>query len=273
MKEKLVRSIVLTIAANLAAQAALFGAATVAYGVAGRWMPPFGIVSLAFCAIVGAGLVALRGNFVIEATGRRLDRVNLANRVTLVRICSLPTILFMILAARDAPPLVPLLLAVTAIAFLTDLIDGKLSRKLAQVTKMGRMLDSTSDYCLLIVISIAFRFFALIPTWFFVLVLFRLVAHAAMMVALAAAKGKIDTESSFLGKAAIASVMVLYGCELIRLLLAQRAPLGDWDICFRVLEWLVAGVLVVSVFDKAVLLVRAFRRIPEEKKEERADRS
>ncbi|MCK7514808.1 MAG: CDP-alcohol phosphatidyltransferase family protein [Desulfobacterales bacterium] len=112
-----------------------------------------------------------------------LARVNLANEVTLARMSTLPTLLILIVASKEYSIQTPLLVLV-ALVFVTDFADGWISRASRQVTFMGRMLDAISDYCVLIVLSIVFYYYELIPGWFFWVVIFRLVFQGAGMAVL-----------------------------------------------------------------------------------------
>jgi cardiolipin synthase (CMP-forming) len=254
MRGSIKNSIIKNCSAFFAAQLAIFGAAALAWGIGWGLCATFAALSLAFHAAVAFGLASLSGDFVIEETGEELSRVNLANQLSLARISTLPTILFLLIASRSHPML-PYVLAVTALAFLTDLLDGKVSRRLHQVTRIGRILDSTSDYCLLGVITIVFLVFSLIPAWIFCVIIFRLAFQAVCMLVIGLKEGRVTPESSFLGKLAIASVMVLYAAELFALVISR----GPWDLAFRAVEWAVSAIMAVSVADKALLMLRHLR--------------
>ena len=116
-----------------------------------------------FYAVLLSMLNVFKNDFVKEPSGERLERVNLANVVTLFRVTSMPTLLFLVMAAKDyrirLAALVP-----SRLVFATDFADGYISRKTGQVTKVGKMLDSASDYALLIVLTIVFYYFSLVPS-------------------------------------------------------------------------------------------------------------
>ena len=60
-----------------------------------------------------------------------------------------------------------LLPIVLALVFLTDSFDGQIARRTNQITKIGQMLDSISDYSLLVVISVVYYRNEIVPLWFF----------------------------------------------------------------------------------------------------------
>jgi CDP-diacylglycerol--glycerol-3-phosphate 3-phosphatidyltransferase len=193
-------------------------------------------------------LFIFRGDFVIEPSGLKLDRVNKANAITLFRLSTLPTILFIILASKDYPMRYQLV-ALVAIVFATDFLDGYISRRYKETTRVGRMMDSASDYSLLFVISIVFHYFKIIPAWFLVLLISRLAGQAVMLLAVLAVKKRITPKTSFLGKATVASTMVLYAFELLRFV--ADIPTA----AFQIIEAIVGVIIVVSIIDKILMMV------------------
>jgi len=251
--DRLVKSIVGYVSTLLIIQCLIFLAFAVPAGFLGRYWLPYFVVAVVFHAFILGMLLRLKGDFIIEATGQRLDRINKANRITLLRVSTLPTLLFLILAARDFSIRFPLL-ALVVLVFLTDFADGYISRKEGQVTRVGRMLDSASDYCLLIVLSIVFYYFVLIPKWFFALVVARLFLQAVFMAILMLVTKRVEPKTTFMGKAAVASIMVLYAVELLKIAFALPHLL-----VFNVLEGIVGAIVVASMADKVMAFIRAIR--------------
>ncbi len=113
------------------------------------------------------------------------------------------------------------------------------------------MMDSASDYSLLIVLTVVFYFFELVPRWFFIIVAARLGLQVALVFLLIFINKKVEPKTTFLGKAAVASIMILYAIEVLRLIFSlDRLPI------FAALEWIVAGIVAVSMIDKAVAFAR-----------------
>lgn len=253
MDRSLVRSIVITIVAYFLLQAGLFAAFAVPAGFVGKYGAGFLAASLSFHAFLMVLLLAFRADFVKEASGERLTRVNLANRITLIRVSTLPTLLYLVIAAREHHIRVPLLVLV-ALVFLTDFADGFVSRRGNEVTRAGKLLDSASDYCLIVVLSIVFQYYELIPAWFYALVLARLGIQAVFVAILAAVKRRLEPRSTLMGKAAVASIMILYCLEILDLV-AKGSVAGPLEVA----EWIVAAIVAVSIGDKAVNFVQALR--------------
>jgi phosphatidylglycerophosphate synthase len=164
----------------------------------------------------------------------------------------MPTILFLVLAAKDYRIRFPLL-GLVLIVFITDFVDGYISRKAGEVTKIGKILDSTSDYVLLIVLTTVFYYFSLVPPWFFLLVCARLGLQVVFMFILTIVKKKLEPKTTFMGKLAVASIMVLYAVEVLRLMFG----IGRIGLVV-VLEWATAAIVLASMVDKAVAFAREY---------------
>lgn len=228
----------------------------------------FAITSVATHLILLAFLLTMRRDFALVPSGRPLERVNLANLLSMFRISSTPSILFYLLLSREYETL-RILLLFTGVAFLTDLLDGFLSRRLHQVTRIGRYLDSMSDYGILLVICFAIDHFGLISDWFFVLVLIRFVGQGLGMGALLVYHGSVESRSTFLGKVAVFATMVTFGLSLLQLLPAISESMGR---VMRVIEFPVAFLLVVSLVEKLLLLRNGFRRAIREQRRKLSER-
>ena len=215
-------------------------------------VPPNTII--AYCAIAAFVHVALylfllgfRKDFYNLSTETVLTRVNMANRITLLRISTLPTIAFL-LGNREIIELRTILPIMLVLVFLTDSFDGQIARRKKQITRIGQMLDSISDYSLLAVLSVAFFINNIVPRWFFYIIFFRLFLQALGMLFFILLKKPLPLSSTWGGKITIATTMVLYVFEVVRLFLPETyAPL------FTALEYLSGSIIFVLSFEKAFL--------------------
>jgi phosphatidylglycerophosphate synthase len=219
-----------------------------------RYGPSYLAVTVAYNGVLLALLFFFKQSFVKEPSGVRLEKVNLANVVTLYRLTSMPTLLFLVLAAKEYRIRLPLLCLVVLV-FATDFVDGYISRKAREVTKVGKMMDSASDYALLIVLTIVFYYFKLVQPWFFLLVTARLGLQVIFVFILIFVNKRIEPKTTFMGKVAVASIMVLYAVEVIRLIFG----IGRIELV-AVLEWATAAIVLLSMVDKAVAFAREFPR-------------
>lgn len=252
MLDRLTRSIVAIMALFLIGQAILYSAlAALCAGLPPSWA--FYPISAAIHLAVTAFLIRLRADFVVEPEGRKLESVNLANVITLIRISTLPTLLALILGSIEGRSLI-VVLTLSAAVFITDLLDGFVARSLKQRTLMGRMLDSISDYLVLAVLSIALTRFGLFHAWFFALLAFRLLFQALGMTAFFLARRPVPPRPTLAGKAAVASTMILCGLAVLGALLGE-----GFDTAFLVFEIITGAILALSVADKALVFIRHHR--------------
>lgn len=250
------QSIYAIISIFFAAQCVLFLLFALPAHFAGRYWNLFLPISAGFHLLLLILLLLFQDDFITEPDNRKLDRINLANIVTLSRVSTLPTLLVLVIAAREFKIRIPLL-ALVVFIFLTDFFDGRISRRNNQVTRIGRILDSASDYSLLIVLSIIFQYYSLIPAWFFGLVIARLGIQSILMAILIFIKRRIEPKSTIMGKVTVASIMVLYSLEIIQLIW-HGIPMT----LYRAAEWVVAIIIVISIFDKIVSFFESIKSVP-----------
>jgi CDP-diacylglycerol--glycerol-3-phosphate 3-phosphatidyltransferase len=206
-------------------------------------------------------LMHFRANFYNQSTNMPLDKINLANRITLLRISSLPAVTFLLTTSEihGIKVILPVLLA---LVFLTDTFDGQIARRKKQITKIGAMLDSISDYSLLAVISIVYYINNIVPRWFFFLIFLRLFLQTLGMFIFILLKKPVSTTSTWGGKITIASTMTLYVIELIRLYTSQT-----FDPVFKIVEYLCGLVIFVLFFEKAGIFFRQGKALKDDRKE------
>jgi len=94
--------------------------------------------------------------------------MNLANWLTLMRLCLVPLVIAAISQHRFE-----LALAGFVIAGLTDAIDGYIARNFNQMTELGALLDPIADKSLLVSIFVTLGILGIIPTWLVIIVVAR----------------------------------------------------------------------------------------------------
>jgi phosphatidylglycerophosphate synthase len=199
-------------------------------------------------------------------TGEKLNHINIANKLTLFRISSIPNAVLLLILVQKYPVL-PVLAPLIVAIFLTDLFDGAIARGSRQVTKIGKYLDSISDYAILIAISIAMAAYSMISDWFFILILFRLLFQWAGMGALLIYQGHVFHGATFPGKASIFATMTLYGVRVLAL--SRRFPKSLLPMLVY-LEYAAAGVIAFSLIEKVFTLKRVFVEAKELKRKKAA---
>jgi phosphatidylglycerophosphate synthase len=248
--KRIVRSIWLTTIALFVIQGTIFVLISVLKQVPVRQHIWFPIALTAFHVALGVVLSVLHDLFRRVDDNVPLDRVNIPNVLSMTRVSSTPTILWLILIANEHR-VVAVLASLTALVFLTDLLDGQISRRTGQVTSIGKYLDSSSDYAILFVTSIALRVYDLIALWVFILILVRLLFQfVAQSIIFVVQRWSIEARSTRWGKASVFAVMFLYALALVQLV----PTLPEWfGTVFLVVQAVAAVIVAISLAEKAYL--------------------
>jgi phosphatidylglycerophosphate synthase len=256
MAASLRRSIWITCASFLVGQLVTVAAIAVGYEIPWSRVAWFVFCTPLLHLLMALGLNAVADLFVLAENHLALDRVNVANILSLSRISSAPTLLLLVTLAREYKLLV-IVVVLAVLVFLTDLLDGQVSRRTGQVTEIGRYLDSTSDYVLIGILVCAMLYYQLLATWVFVLIIVRLGIQAVgQAVLFFVRRKKLVFSTSFLGKASVFALMTLLAASLLRII----PGFPDWaETGYRVLTYLVSAVVGVSLVEKVVIIVKSIR--------------
>ncbi len=133
--------------------------------------------------------------------------MNLANKITLLRICFIPA--FMVLmycGGSQGGVLSWIALGVFIVACITDHIDGYIARKYNQISDFGKFLDPLADKLLTIAAMVIFGEQGRMPGWALMIVLTREFAVTGLRL-VAVGKGNVIA-AGFSGKVKTASTMV-----------------------------------------------------------------
>ncbi|MFP4384796.1 MAG: CDP-alcohol phosphatidyltransferase family protein [Spirochaetia bacterium] len=226
----------------------------------------FYAVNILLHTVLAVFLTARRRDFVLIPEEIQLKKINTANQLTIFRISSVPVITYLLLLSDTYPVVVPLLI-ITTLAFVSDYLDGQISRRTHQTTRIGQYLDSMGDYTVLLVLSIAFVYHDLVSLWFFILLLSRLVFLWAGMGFLMLYRGKPVTGSTVFGKVSIFAAMFVYAAAVLKLFPDLREFAAEMVYYLQI----TAGILIaVSIIDKAVYLRTEFLKIRNVKREQYA---
>ncbi len=229
-------------------------------------VPALSIASyVAITIIVHAGLAAFllrfREDFFNLSTRQPLQRINLANRITLLRISTLPS-MALLLQHNETFQIRFVLPILLALLFLTDSFDGQIARRGKQITRIGQMLDSISDYSLLGVISIVYYTNEILPGWFFTLILFRLFLQALGMFIFILLGKPLPMRSTWGGKITIATTMALYVIEVLKFYTPSSAAR-----MFVVVEYVAGAIIVACSFEKAAIFFRQGKKVSDSRSE------
>ncbi len=166
------------------------------------------------------GLIMERNiHLLYTVEGRPLNRLNLATRVTLIRVLSIPLVCALILSGENL---------MAGIVFLgaavTDWLDGFLARRMNDVTQLGRVADPSID-----AVFCGFTFLALnaagrLPFWLILLAALRYALLLGGAAALKLSVGYLPVRATFLGRL----VYFIQYSLLMSFLLLESAKLEPW---------------------------------------------
>jgi CDP-diacylglycerol--glycerol-3-phosphate 3-phosphatidyltransferase len=182
--------------------------------------------------------------------------VNLPNSITLIRICSIPLLIWILSSNQFSSEHGAKELLASAIfiaASMTDGIDGYLARKRGQITTMGILLDPMADKLLIAAAFVVLVQFnpSLVPAWIAVIIIGREFLVSGLRSI--AASGGFTIEASELGK----FKMVVQIVSVVAVILDHRWQ--EWPIygsfflpvhrIAQVAIWFVVCVSLVSAID------------------------
>lgn len=218
------------------------------YQLPAPWNWAFYPITAGYHTFLWFALLSVRTRFT-QLDGSPLTKLGIPNLLTLFRLTSLPIITLVFLLARAHPSLSLPLVIFVSVAFLTDLLDGFLARSLGLGTQLGKILDSSTDYFILMSLTIVLGLTGVLPVYLLVFILVRLAFQVGAVLWVQLAWGKQFVETTWLGKASLFVLMVLFAVEILVFLRLPGLE-GHWAI--TALEVFSAVVMAVSTFDKGV---------------------
>lgn len=171
--------------------------------------------------------------------------MNLANRITLLRVVMIP--LFLVVLYAGFPGSRYIALAVFIVASLTDFLDGYIARTYNQTTDFGKFLDPLADKLLVVSAMLFFAERGQMAGWAVFLVIAREFAVTGLRL-VAVDKGRVIA-AGWSGKVKTATTMV---CVCIMLTDLFRLSLGSVTLnglC-------VFAIVVTTVYSGAEYFIR-----------------
>lgn len=138
--------------------------------------------------------------------------MNLANKLTLMRIFLVPIFLIFI-TIKNIPYATIIATIIFIVASLTDKLDGYIARSRNQITNLGKFMDPLADKLLVISALVALVEFQTIHTWVAMIIIAREFAVTGLRT-VAASEG-IVISASYYGKFKTATQMVAIILALI----------------------------------------------------------
>ena len=131
--------------------------------------------------------------------------MNLANKLTLLRICLVPVFLiFFLVEGIDYGTIVATIVFI--VASITDQLDGHIARSRNQITTFGKFMDPLADKLLVTAVFVCLVQIGMIPAWAVIIILsrefavsgLRSIAASNGLVLAASWWGKIKTVTQML---------------------------------------------------------------------------
>ncbi len=147
--------------------------------------------------------------------------MSLPNMITLTRILLSPVFFCVFYIPRwfDSSPIIPLIFLwiLFGIMELTDLLDGKVARKLNQISDTGKLLDPFADSLARLTYFLCFTMAGVLEVWVFLIILYR--DLGVSFVRLMMARRGIAMSARFSGKlkAVVYAVSGIVGLAMMTL--------------------------------------------------------
>jgi CDP-diacylglycerol--glycerol-3-phosphate 3-phosphatidyltransferase len=177
--------------------------------------------------------------------------VNLPNALSLVRIFLVPVlVVFLIVVPR---PYNLTAAAVFLAAVLTDWLDGRIARRMHQVTNLGKLLDPVADKLLISASLISLVQVGRVPAWMVVLIVCRDLAVTGLR-GIAASQNVIIQAADF-GKATMVAEVIAVALLIINWS-PVWAPLGRAVLGGAILLSLASGAIYFHKFWRCIDLAK-----------------
>jgi cardiolipin synthase (CMP-forming) len=170
---------------------------------------------------------------------------NLANIVTLARLCAVPAAVWLVLH-NDLATVFWLFVAAGA----SDAVDGWLARRNGP-TMLGTMLDPAADKLLLVSMYVTLAAVKELPDWLAILVVFRDLLIVGGVILLTVTGQKVPLRPLLVSKANTVLQIVL-----VALTLAMLASGWRWPLVTQILSFVVAASTLISGAAYAWLVAR-----------------
>ncbi len=140
-------------------------------------------------------------------------KLNLPNKLTLLRVLLVPFFVFFLMLEPQHASLKWIALAIFAIASLTDMFDGMIARKYNLITNFGKFADPLADKMLVCSALICLSVLGWVPVWMTLIIIIREFIISGFRL-VAAERGKVIA-ASWWGKWKTAVTMIAIVLQMI----------------------------------------------------------
>ncbi len=202
-------------------------------------------------------LVVRRGDFRSLTTNQPFTHMNIANCLTTFRISSTPTFCYCCIVVFQTQRFAVFLVLFAALSTLTDFLDGILSRRLNQMSPLGKHLDSMADYFLLISVTATYVYIQFLPLYYVLIIAVRYLLQAGIAIYLYFFKSTYTTGATTLGKTTVFVLMLFLNFQLLRFFPWFT---GILHIINTALLWSSTGLMCISFIERSYLFIQDIRR-------------
>lgn len=190
-------------------------------------------------------------------------KINISNKLTLVRICLVPVFVILMAIIDIADWIKYAALGVFVVASLTDYLDGYIARKTKTVTNFGKLMDPLADKILVAAGFIMISGTGIIPAWIAVIVVCRdFVLNTIRMFGRengetisAGVYGKIKTATQMLGVS-----LAIIDTHSIFEFFSLEETMGFWPMLLNVLMSVFITVAVIFTIWSMIDYIIKYRK-------------
>ena len=167
--------------------------------------------------------------------------MNLPNKLTVFRICTIPFLVLFLVIEEGRPYTWMVALAIFIIATASDIADGRIARKYNLITDFGKLMDPLADKMMTCCAYICFIELDILPSWFVIVIVFREFMISGFRL-IAAENGSVIA-ASWWGKCKTVSQMAMV------ILMLANFNVPYMDIIIKVVMWIAVALTVISLVD------------------------
>jgi phosphatidylglycerophosphate synthase len=146
-----------------------------------------------------------------------------------------------------------ILLLVFAAILISDVADGYLARKLKCTSNVGARLDIIADTLYTISSLTAFAYFNIIPIWFIVVMVLKLMEFIITSKIINKQKTKNIVFFDKIGKISVSIVMLLPG------IFAFRCIIIDYKTVMNIIIYIITATLIISFVNRITNIIKNVR--------------
>jgi CDP-diacylglycerol--glycerol-3-phosphate 3-phosphatidyltransferase len=165
----------------------------------------------------------------------RLQRVNLPNQLTLLRMALIPVFISLFLSDNVLRQWIGV--GVFILSAITDYFDGKIARERGQITNFGKVMDPLADKLLMLTAMISFVQAGLVPGWMITVIWWRELAVTGLRTLVAARSKVMAADKWGKIKTVLQSIAIVVGMLLYVTQNTLNASNPDWRMSLENMNW------------------------------------